>query len=73
MSSLWPCPPQLSHQREAAASAALAEAEALAGRCDELAGANMALTQRLADSRSELEMCSYYKKVRVLRTTCDSA
>eukprot|EP00198_Chlamydomonas_reinhardtii_P013003 XP_001702340.1 predicted protein [Chlamydomonas reinhardtii] len=54
---------QLSHQREAAASAALAEAEALAGRCDELAGANMALTQRLADSRSELEMCSYYKKI----------
>ncbi|KAG2445730.1 hypothetical protein HXX76_000336 [Chlamydomonas incerta] len=54
---------QLSHQREAATSVALAEAEVLAGRCDELAAANMTLTQRLADSRSELEMSNYYKKM----------
>ncbi|KAG2451383.1 hypothetical protein HYH02_003985 [Chlamydomonas schloesseri] len=54
---------QLSYQREAATAAALTEAEALAGRCDELAAANMTLTQRLADSRSELEMAGYYKKM----------
>ncbi|GLC35111.1 hypothetical protein PLESTM_000280600 [Pleodorina starrii] len=54
---------QLSLQREASSAAALAEAEAVARRSDELAAANMGLQQRLAESKAELEMATYYKKV----------
>ncbi|GLI70689.1 hypothetical protein VaNZ11_015629 [Volvox africanus] len=54
---------QLSQQRVATSAAALAEAEALARRSDGLAAANVQLMQRLAESKTELEMATYYKKV----------
>ncbi|EFJ44059.1 hypothetical protein VOLCADRAFT_95760 [Volvox carteri f. nagariensis] len=53
---------QLAQQREAASSAALVEAEAVARRSDELAMANLQLSQRLAESKAEMEMAAYYKK-----------
>ncbi|GIL82516.1 hypothetical protein Vretifemale_11337 [Volvox reticuliferus] len=54
---------QLAHQREATSAATLAEAEVVARRSDGLAAANMQLMQRLAESKTELEMAAYYKKV----------